>query len=406
VNSLHLLPRLYPESDPPASRLPRLYSDLPVSRVPDITVIREEDQVVMRRERLLAAAERIAKMGSWELDLATGRMRWSDQLYELFGVPNDGEEPPLDVALAYIHRKDVARVRAVMKTALAEGRSCSCDARIVRPGGEIRHVTTHLEVVKEHGMVVRLIGVTQDITERVKVVQEREEALGKLEDANKALAEFAYVVSHDLKAPLRGIGSLADWIANDQRERLDDEGKEQIDLLRDRVKRMNEMIEGILRYSRVGRSQVERSMLDLGELVHETVDLLAPPAHIAVRLEGEFPRLRGARTQIGQVFQNLIGNAIKFCDKPEGSVVVRATPRETDVLFEVVDNGPGIEERHFGRIFQLFQTLSAKRADSTGIGLSIVKKIVESEGGRIWLESKVGEGSRFCFTLPRNGEAT
>lgn len=508
------LPRIQSlyESDPPSAR----------------TEIRPEDQAILRRERLLAAAERIAKLGSWELDVATQRMRWSDQLYELYGVPNDGDEPPLDVALAYVHRNDVARVRSQLKDAIAEGRGCSCEARIVRPGGEVRHVAMHLEVVLDRGRVVRLIGVTQDVTERVKVMsalqeserrfqivaaatrdilwdwdirknkvwfsdslqtlghsdaehtvewwaerlhpddadevvkslqvaladdtstwsaeyrfqradgtyahvldragivrdasgvparmigsmqdisarkeaeRQREELVGKLEDANKALADFAYVVSHDLKAPLRGIGSLADWIARDQRDRLDDEGKEQIDLLRGRVKRMNDMIEGILRYSRVGRTQAERTTVDVRELIDETVDLLAPPPSVAVKLVGDFPTIRAARTLLAQVFQNLIGNAIKFCDKEEGAVLVSCTPREDDWLFEIMDNGPGIEERHFERIFQLFQTLSPKpRGDSTGVGLSIVKKIVESEGGRIWVDSRVGEGSRFSFTIPK-----
>lgn len=511
--------------------LPRiLYSDPPDGPASERTVIRTEDQIVLRRERLLASAERIANLGSWELDVATQRMRWSDQLYALYGVPNDGDEPPLDVALAYVHRKDVARVREYLKSALAEARSGSCDARIVRPGGEVRHVTMYLEVVKERGKVARLIGVTQDVTDRMKVMndlqeserrfrivaaatrdilwdwdvrrntvwlsdslralgyedgardvewwmerihpdeadaiaktlqhalsgdtptfaceyrfrradgtyahlldragivrdasgvptrmigsmqdisarkeaeRQREELVGKLEEANKALAEFAYVVSHDLKAPLRGIGSLADWIAKDQRDRLDDEGKEQVDLLRGRVKRMNDMIEGILRYSRIGRTSMERSPLDLREVVEETVDLLAPPSHVRVTLVGEFPTLRCARVQVGQVLQNLIGNAIKFCDKEKSTVVVSCVQRESDYLFGVADNGPGIEERHFDRIFQLFQTLGSKRADSTGIGLSIVKKIVESEGGRIWLESAVGKGTKFYFTLPRTTE--
>ncbi|MDT3678670.1 MAG: ATP-binding protein [Burkholderiaceae bacterium] len=224
--------------------------------------------------------------------------------------------------------------------------------------------------------------------------------LRELQSANEELANFAYVASHDLKAPLRAIASLAQWISTDYADRFDDEGREQLGLLLGRVKRMDRLIDGILQYSRVGRVREARTAVDLNELVAETVDLLAPPAHIRVNV-GRLPVLRIERTRAQQLFQNLIGNAIQYMDKPEGEVSVDCERVAGEWHFTVRDNGPGIESRHFARIFQMFQSLAPRdRRESTGIGLSLVKKIVETHGGRIWVESKIGLGSVFHFTLP------
>lgn len=224
--------------------------------------------------------------------------------------------------------------------------------------------------------------------------------LRELQAANEELANFAYVASHDLKAPLRAIGSLAQWISDDYAERLDDEGREQMALLLGRVKRMDRLIDGILQYSRVGRVHEAPSAVDLNELVAEIVDLLSPPPNVSVRV-GRLPTLNIERTRAQQVFQNLIGNAIQYLDKPEGHVQVDCERRGGDWHFRVRDDGPGIEPRHWDRIFLMFQSLAPRdRTESTGIGLSLVKKIVETYGGRIWVESKIQSGSIFHFTLP------
>ncbi|MCO5099487.1 MAG: ATP-binding protein [Burkholderiaceae bacterium] len=224
--------------------------------------------------------------------------------------------------------------------------------------------------------------------------------LRELQSVNEELANFAYVASHDLKAPLRAIASLAQWISTDYADRFDDEGREQIALLLGRVKRMDRLIDGILQYSRVGRVRETRTVVDLDELVAETVDLLAPPPHVRVTV-GKLPALMIERTRAQQLFQNLIGNAIQYMDKPEGEVSVGCERRADAWHFSVRDNGPGIEQRHFERIFQMFQSLAPRdRTESTGIGLSLVKKIVETYGGRVWVESTIGEGSLFRFTLP------
>jgi light-regulated signal transduction histidine kinase (bacteriophytochrome) len=226
-----------------------------------------------------------------------------------------------------------------------------------------------------------------------------------LESVNKELKDFAYIVSHDLKAPLRGIKTLASWIATDYADKLDQQGKEQIQLLLGRVDRMHNLIDGVLQYSRLGRVTEEVVPVNLGELLPEIIDMVAAPPHITVTVDNEMPTIHCGKTRISQIFQNLISNAIKYMDKPQGQVKVGSSEEAGFWKFYVADNGPGIEERFFEKVFKLFQTLSPHdETQSTGVGLAIAKKIVEMYGGKIWIESKVGQGSTFFFTLPQKQE--
>ncbi len=225
----------------------------------------------------------------------------------------------------------------------------------------------------------------------------------QLELANRELTDFAYVVSHDLKAPLRGIASLAGWLSADYSEKIGPEGKAQLDLMMGRVMRMNALIDGILTYSRAGRLKEGRVEMDLARLVPNVIDLLAAPSTIRVEITTPLPSVMIEPTKAQQIFQNLLSNAIKYMDKPQGRVCVGCDPDGDDFWrFSVSDNGPGIEEKYFERIFQLFQTLAPRDSvEGTGVGLALVKRIVEMEGGRVWLESTPGEGATFFFTLPK-----
>lgn len=251
----------------------------------------------------------------------------------------------------------------------------------------------------EHRMFT---GTVRDISERKQTEEQRDRLLHELESANEELKNFGYVVSHDLKAPLRAIGSLADWLSTDYADKFDAEGREHMRLLISRVHRMDSLIDGILQYSRVGRVKEVAVAVDLNRLLREVIDLLAPPANITVSIENSLPTVMAEPTRIQQVFQNLLSNAIKYMDKPEGEIRIACGAEGRQWKFSITDNGPGIEKQHFEKIFQLFQTLAPRdRVESTGVGLALVKKIVEMYGGRIWVESTVKQGSTFFFTLPR-----
>ncbi|MCG8634167.1 MAG: ATP-binding protein [Desulfobacterales bacterium] len=223
---------------------------------------------------------------------------------------------------------------------------------------------------------------------------------GELKSANTELKDFAHVVSHDLKAPLRAINQLASWLAEDYADVLDEQGKEQLELMMARAERMHAMIDGILEYSRIGRSYEKKKLTDLTPLVTEVIHTLSPPAHIRIDLENELPRIFCEAVRLEQVFLNLIGNAVKFMDKPRGRIQVGSKDRGSHWEFTVTDNGPGIEESLHDKAFQIFQTLVPRdRQESTGVGLSIVKKIVELHQGDIRIQSDPGKGTTFIFTI-------
>jgi signal transduction histidine kinase len=243
----------------------------------------------------------------------------------------------------------------------------------------------------------------RDVTQQRRIQERQDGLLADLEAVNAELNEFAYVVSHDLKAPLRAITSLAGWLRRDYAQKLGGEGAAQLALLEGRAKRLNALIDGVLEYSRVGRATEKRTLVDLGELVTEVIDLLTPPASVRIRIVGDLPKVKGARVALLQVFQNLVQNAIKFNDKPEVRVDIQCVAVPGFWEIRVADNGPGIPARHFERVFQMFRTLAPRdRVESTGIGLALVKKIVEVHGGRVWVTSEEGKGSAFHFTVPRD----
>jgi signal transduction histidine kinase len=242
---------------------------------------------------------------------------------------------------------------------------------------------------------------TKEIVRRERAEARKDQLLKELESANKELKDFAYIASHDLKAPLRGISTLAEWLAVDYADKFDEKGKKQIELLVGRTERMHNLIDGILQYSRVGKADEERVSVDLNQLVPEIIDLLGPVENINIEIENQLPTILFEKTRITQVFQNLLSNAIKYMDKPKGEIRIGCVKEDNFWKFGVSDNGPGIGEKNKDRIFQIFQTLAPRdQYESTGIGLTVVKKIVEIYGGKIWVESKLGKGSTFYFTVP------
>ena len=239
-----------------------------------------------------------------------------------------------------------------------------------------------------------------------RVNKDLAETVRELRRSNKELQDFAYVTAHDLKAPLRGIGTLTDWIASDYADKFDAQGREQLGLLKGRVSRMSELIDSILHYSEIGRITKCREWVDLNKLVPEIIAQLAPPETMEIMIEPGLPELAFEKVRLIQIFQNLIGNAIKYMDKRQGRIRITCTADDQFWTFSVSDNGPGIGEKYFGKIFQMFQTLTRRdELESTGIGLAVVKKIVELHSGTVWVESEVGEGTTFSFTLPKQEAA-
>ncbi len=271
-----------------------------------------------------------------------------------------------------------------------------------RKDGTIVPLEVHSRIIDIEGKKF-IINVTRDITSRKKAEKLLQESEYKFRILAQDLQDLVSLASHDLKTPLRGIKFLADCIVTDYTEKLDKNGKELLTLLMRRVTRMYGLIEGILDYSTVSRSREEISKVPLYETLHEIIELLSPPNTIEIAVECELPTIWAERSQILQIFQNLLDNAVKFNDKPTGLIKVSCIDKGNYWQFSVADNGPGIPKKYFEKIFQMFQTLDVwDKHESTGIGLALVRKIVQRYEGEIWVESTLGEGSTFFFTLPKN----
>jgi PAS domain S-box-containing protein len=259
------------------------------------------------------------------------------------------------------------------------------------------------------GTIAYWVGTGTDIDDQKQAettLRKRGEQLARtttaLEERNRELDQFAYITSHDLKAPLRGIANLSQWIEEDLGASVTDDIRKQLELLRGRVHRMEGLIDGILQYSRVGRAKGVSELVDVGALVHDVVDLIAPPAGFQIEVAPNMPTIAAERLRLQQVFQNLIGNAIKHHNRADGHICVCVADTGPMYEFSVADDGPGIAPQYHQKIFVIFQTLAARdKVEGTGIGLSLVKKIVESSGGQIWLESAEGAGTTFHFTWPK-----
>ena len=224
--------------------------------------------------------------------------------------------------------------------------------------------------------------------------------LARLERVNQELKDYARILSHDLRAPLRGIHSLAEWIKEDNKDQLNEESNEHIDLLLERVDYMDQLINGILTYSKLD-IQDQKEKVDLNLTLEKVINSIDKPQNAKIECISPLPTLFVNRTHMLQLFQNLVSNAVKYNDKSQIEITISCQEKEDLFQFKIADNGKGIADRYFGKIFDKFENLDDKMK-SSGLGLSIVKKIVHLYGGSIWLESEIGKGSKFHFTLAKN----
>jgi signal transduction histidine kinase len=301
--------------------------------------------------------------------------------------------------------------------------------RTLHRDGSYRWILTQGQAVWDKiGQVVRMVGAETDITERKQAqaelaqlneqleerVRQRTSQLeqvnkillattSQLEKRNQELDQFAYVASHDLKAPLRAIANLSEWLEEDLQHKLDDDTRHNLNLLRGRVHRLENLINGLLAYSRVGRVSSEFQLVSVEQLLNDIIDSMVVPPEFKIEIIGEMPTLQTQLMPLQQIFSNLIDNAIKHHPRSDGKVSISVVEQENFYEFTITDDGKGIDPKYHDKIFTIFQTLEARdNKESTGIGLSIVKKAVENQGGAIELKSQLGQGTSFRFTWKKN----
>jgi PAS domain S-box-containing protein len=388
-------------------------------------LIKAEQALRMSEERLRLATE-IGGIGIWDMDLLTQTRNWSDQGKAIYGL---APHEMLDFArqLSLIHPDD----REMVNSAVVQFRDygtidkLELQHRILRPDGQLRWVAvrgeaTHIGEGAER-RPARLIGTIIDITERKRteealrqseaqlralaetLEQRVAERTAELERRNQELDQFAYIASHDLKAPLRAIDNLATWISDDAGNLLPVTSQQHLELLRSRVKRMEDLLNGLLAYSRADRYHGEAELVDTHSLVKDVIELVAPPESFTITIQEKMPVMNTLRSPLETVLRNLIGNAIKHHHRSDGRVHISAEERDGLIEFTVKDDGPGIPEIFHERVFMIFQTLRPRdQVEGSGMGLAIVKKTVESCGGKISLISSEGQGAAFCFTWPKD----
>jgi signal transduction histidine kinase/CheY-like chemotaxis protein len=226
-----------------------------------------------------------------------------------------------------------------------------------------------------------------------------------LEKRNQELDDFSHIASHDLQAPLRGISNLAEWLVSDLAGQLPPESQHQLELIQSRVVQMTTLINGLLQYAMVGRENIAPANVNLSQMIAEVVDILAPPAYLTVSYATDLPTIKTHVLLLEQVISNLIENAIKYHNASPnvpGTIAILVTDEDTLWRFSVIDDGPGIAPENQQKIFGVFQTLVGRDdMKGMGIGLAVIKKIVEGLGGKVTVESAIGQGSTFSFTWPK-----
>jgi PAS domain S-box-containing protein len=300
----------------------------------------------------------------------------------------------------FLSDKDKAKIKNQDRKR-ANGESNSYEIDIVNKKGESKTwLISGAPNYNVNGELIGSIGVHLDITQLKVLEAQKAKILKELENSNKDLEEYAHIVSHDLKSPLRSIDALISWIKSDNEGNFDEMTLQNFDLIATTLETMEKLISNVLEYSSAGATSKKFEDVDLNKLLNNLKQVLFIPDNINLTIPNTLPVIKGDATKFQQLFQNFISNAIKFCDKEKGLVEIGCKEEPTFYQFSVRDNGIGIEKKYHDKIFQVFHSLQ-KRKDSSGIGLSIVKKIVDLYKGDIWLESKVNEGTTFYFTIKK-----
>jgi PAS domain S-box-containing protein len=372
----------------------------------DITDRKKFEYELIKSRQSLNDAQKLSKTGSWEYNLKTGELFWSDELYHIFEVEHTPPEKLFKACREKIHPDDISNLDDAINLANEAGIAAVYEHRVIMGDGSIKHLLGLGEIIKdEQGHPFWLKGTTQDITERKLTEEILRQNNIQLDIKNKELEQFAFIASHDLQEPLRTITSFTDLLTEEYAATFDNNANTYVKFIAQSTNRMQVLISGLLEYSRLGSKRVLEETDCNKVLENALANLHAAIAESGAVISAEkLPTIKAYPMELELLFQNLIGNAIKF-KKPNATPTLKITAKKsgTNWQFSFADNGIGIDEKHFQKIFLLFQRLHSRDIyQGSGIGLSHCKKIVELHNGRIWVESKSGEGSVFYFTIPEN----
>ena len=373
-------------------------------------------QELKRSEEKLNDAQRLAKIGNWEMDMATNKVQWSDEMFNVYGYGNERFKVNFEKAMERMLPEDIERTKARVEKNVEEAiylfhekntlefETTPSTFTLILPD-DTRKVVQGIGkiILNTHGQVSKMAGTVQDITEQYKAEKKLNQYIIELERKNSEIQQFAYAASHDLQEPLRSISNFSKLLAKKLEKYPDKEIHHYMSLVSGGANRMSNLIFDLLEYSRVGKD-MSKSVTDCDKLVHEIlIDLAAIIEESGAEIHIKNLPIINCY-DLKSVFQNLIINAIKFKKQGIHPIIhISAFEAEKEFLFSIKDNGIGIEKEYYNRIFIIFQRLHLRTEyEGTGIGLSLSKKIIELHGGKIWIESEFGKGSTFYFTIPKS----
>ena len=383
----------------------------------DISERNRSEESLRESERRLREAQEMAHLGFWFWDVKTGYVEWSDEVYKIFCLDPKKFTPQIDSILALSPwEEDNQRDKELINRAVNSHSPGSYEQKFLRPDKSIAHYySTFQGNYNEKGDIISIVGTVLDITDRKNAESQikklNEELEGRvilrteqLEAANKELETFSYSVSHDLRAPLRSVHGYTKILLEEYENKLDDEGKRICGIISSSATHLGELIDDLLSFSKIGRSSLNPSLIDMEKMVRNQFEgKISPNEKEKIKLNvGKLHKAFGDVTLLGQVWINLLTNAIKYSSKNEISEIsIDSSVSGKMITYFIKDNGVGFDMQYVHKLFGVFQRLhSEAEFEGNGVGLAIVKRIILKHGGRVWAEGAVGKGATFYFSLP------
>jgi PAS domain S-box-containing protein len=376
----------------------------------DITARKQIETALQESEARLTLALDAARMGLWDFDLARDTTHRTLTHDRIFGYAELQQTWGHAHFFNHVVREDRALVEDLLQKAFITGHF-GIECRIERKDdAAVRWISLQGRAfLNDRGEPIRLMGLIADVTERKEAEALLQQRTLQLEAANEALGSFTYSVSHDLRAPLRGINGYAHMLLEDHAAQLDPGARRLLGVIGDNALQMGRLIDDLLRFARLGRSDIERTAVDMSALVHAVVDDLRrlEPDRLVTVTVGALRAANADGSMLRHVLANLLGNAWKFTrGRPEASITIGCRPAAGETIYSVTDNGAGFDMQYVHKLFGVFQRLHhLDEFEGTGVGLAIVQRIVQRHGGRVWAEGVVGCGATFSFALPSSEAA-
>ncbi|MFN5977973.1 MAG: PAS domain-containing protein, partial [Pseudanabaena sp.] len=373
----------------------------------DISDRKQSESALRNLSDRLTLAVKSAAIGIWDWDVIQNVLQWDDRMYELYGIKPEQFANAYDAWASTLHPDDRINTENAIQQALRGEKEYDPEFRVVLPDGNSRFIKAYSLVQRNaQGEPLRMVGINFDISDRRRTEALIQQTTAQLEASNRELEAFAYSVSHDLRAPLRAIDGFSNALMEDYGDKFDEDGRDYFERIRRNIQRMGLLIDDLLRLSRVSRSEMQYSQVNLSSLVEEQIHELQesdPQRQVEAIIAPEII-VSADITLMRVIINNLIQNAWKFTSNhATARIEFGLIKQDEQSVYFVRDDGAGFDMNYTKMLFGVFQRLhNANEFHGTGIGLATVQRVIHRHGGKVWAEGEVEKGATFYFTLPNN----